>query len=155
MFEFFRKKSDNKICAPMNGICLDITECADTVFSGKAMGDGFMMDSEDDVICSPCDGELKMIFPTGHAFGVAMSNGTEVLVHIGLETVNLKGKHFEILASVNSRVKKGTPIIRVEHNELKKLGYDTSVLVIVTGKESVDKMHLNEAVNTGDVIIGD
>ena len=152
MFDFLKKK-DNTISMPIKGMCLDISECKDKTFSDKLMGDGFMVKPEGDVICSPCDGELAMIFPTKHAFGLKMSNGTEVLVHIGIDTVNLNGQHFEILTSVNKKVKKGTPFIKCDMDKIKESGYDSSVLVIVTGKQDVEKKHLNEMMNVGDIII--
>lgn len=153
MFKLFQRKSDSKICAPLNGRCLDIAECTDIAFSSKTMGDGFIILPSDSVVCSPCDGKLTMIFPTKHAFGVTMDNGNEVLVHIGIDTVNLNGEHFRLLTQVGSRVKKGMPVIDFDCDKLRELGYDTSVLVILTGAEAVEKIHLNEEVYSGDIII--
>lgn len=152
MFDFLKKK-DNTICMPIKGKCLDISECKDKTFSDKLMGDGFMVEPEENIICSPCDGELTMIFPTKHAFGLKMSDGTEVLVHIGIDTVNLNGQYFEALSSVNKKVKKTTPIIKCDMDKIKESGYDPSVLVIMSGRQDVKKKHLNEMMDVGDIII--
>ena len=152
MFDFLKKK-DNTICMPIKGKCLDISECKDKTFSDKLMGDGFMVEPEGNIICSPCDGELTMIFPTKHAFGLKMSGGTEILVHIGIDTVNLNGQYFEALSSVNKKVKKSTPIIKCDIDKIKEAGYDPSVLVIMSGRQDVKKRHLNEMMDVGDIII--
>lgn len=152
MFDFLKKK-DNTICMPIKGKCLDISECKDKTFSDKLMGDGFMVEPEGNIICSPCDGELTMIFPTKHAFGLKMSSGTEILVHIGIDTVNLNGQYFEALSSVNKKVKKSTPIIKCDMDKIKESGYDPSVLVIMSGRQDVKKKHLNEMMDVGDIII--
>lgn len=153
MLGLFRKKADCNIYAPMKGKCLDITESKDKTFADKLMGDGFMIDSKEETVCSPCDGELTMVFPTKHAFGLKMSDGTEILVHIGIDTVNLNGEHFDLLTSPNKKVKKGTPIIKYDIEKIKEKGYDASVLVIVTGKQDLHKNHLNETVTSEDIII--
>ena len=82
-----------------------------------------------------------------------MSDGTEVLVHIGIDTVNLNGQYFEALSSVNKKVKKTTPIIKCDMDKIKESGYDPSVLVIMSGRQDVKKKHLNEMMDVGDIII--
>lgn len=154
MFNLFKKKIDNNIYSPISGKCLDITECSDSAFSSGFMGDGFMIKPTENIVNSPCDGVITMLFPTKHAFGIKMSNGNEILVHVGINTVELDGKYFESLSSVNKKVKKGTPIIKYDLNDIKELGYDTSVLVIISGNEKVSKNHIDEDVAVGDVIIG-
>ena len=94
------------------------------------LGGGFMIMPTDDVVCAPADGKITMIFPTLHAFGMKMNNSQELLVHIGINTVELNGEHFEQLCDVDQNVSKGTPIIRFDYKKVCKLGYDPSVLVI-------------------------
>lgn len=153
MLRMFKKRTDNNIYAPTKGKCLDISECADLAFSGKAMGDGFMVATREDVVCSPCDGNLSMIFPTKHAFGITKDDGEEILVHIGIDTVELNGKHFEKLHAENTRVRKGIPIIRYDNKAIREMGYNTDILVVVTGNPCIAKKHLHEEVKPGDVII--
>ena len=153
LFNFLKKEIDNNIYSPVNGFCVDITKCKDETFSSKLVGDGFAVVSEEDEICSPCDGVVEMIFPTLHAFGIKKENGDEVLVHIGIDTVKLNGKHFKQLCDPQKKVKKGTPIIKFDNQAIKSLGYDTSVMIVVTGKNNLKKNHLDENVSKKDIII--
>lgn len=149
----FHRKTDNALCMPVKGKCMDLSLCTDKAFSEKKLGDGFMVEPQGDTICSPCDGWLTMVFPTKHAFGLRMNDGTEVLVHIGINTVQLGGQHFETLTSAKRKVKKQTPLIRCDIQKIRELGYDPSVLVIVCGKQGIGKQHLNEYRDVGDIII--
>lgn len=156
MLNLFKRnfvKNNNSICMPVNGKCMDISECNDTVFSKKIMGDGFVVESQEGTVCSPCDGTIAMIFPTKHAIGIRMKNGTEILLHIGIDTVNLNGKFFNSLCSLHDNIKIGTPLIKYDINKIKEMGYDSTIIVVVCGEQDVAKLHLNEYRKTGDIII--
>ena len=153
MFNIFKKGNSNDVCSPCDGLCLDITESKDQTFATKLMGDGFLVKPSSDDVCSPVSGTLTMIFPTLHAFGIKMDNGKEVLVHIGIDTVNLKGDGFKSFVNVNSNVKAGQKIISFDREKVASQGYDTSVMVIMVGQESVKKDNLNKEVKIKDVII--
>ena len=116
------------------------------------LGDGFMIMPTDDVVCAPADGKITMIFPTLHAFGMKMNNSQELLVHIGINTVELNGEHFEQLCDVDQNVSKGTPIIRFDYKKVCKIGYDSSVLVIFINRDNVEKMNLCKDVKTEDLM---
>lgn len=152
MFSIFSKKVDNNLYAPVKGKCIDITDVSDAGFSSKIMGDGIAIIPDDNIICSPCDGELKMMFHTGHAFGITMKNGLEILVHIGIDTVNLDGKGFKILKKSNSMVKKGEPIVEIDLDLIKK-EYYPSTMIIITNKKSFEKLKVNAVVDLHDKII--
>lgn len=107
MFGFFKKKTDPAVYAPVKGKCIDITEVNDEGFSSKIMGDGVAVIPEESVIKAPADGKLTMIFETGHAFGMEVDNGLELLLHIGIDTVNEKGNGFKILKKIRRCGKKG------------------------------------------------
>jgi len=96
------------------------------------MGDGIAIELTGNIIVSPAAGTIKMMFPTMHAFGLVLDNGIEILVHVGLDTVELKGKGFKKFVNVNSRVKTGDPIIQIDKNFVEKEGYDTTALMIFT-----------------------
>ncbi|MBQ9154757.1 MAG: PTS glucose transporter subunit IIA, partial [Solobacterium sp.] len=101
MFRLFGKKERGSfIVSPVNGTAIDISMVNDPVFSQKMMGDGiaFELKEEKAVICAPADGVLSVLFPTGHAFGVTADNGAELLVHIGINTVESEGKGFRVLS---------------------------------------------------------
>lgn len=152
LFDFFKK--DNNVYAPIRGKCLDISHCVDKVFASKMIGDGFIIKPKDEIVCSPANGIVSMIFPTAHAFGIIMENGQEILVHIGVNTVELEGKYFEILSSVNQKVKKGIPIIRFDYKKIEELGYDNQVIVALINSTNVVKKHLEDEVTVNDVIVG-
>ena len=86
----------------------------DQVFSTKVMGDGFAIKPTSNVLVSPVDGEVTMLFKTKHACVITMDDGVEVLLHIGMDTVNLAGEGFEALIATGDRVKKGTHLVRFD-----------------------------------------
>jgi len=156
MFDLFkRNKIGDTLCAPVNGRCIDITEVRHSVFSSKMMGDGFAVIPESNVICAPCTGLLSMVFKTGHAFGITTKDNKQILVHIGIETVNLKGKGFKILKKPNGEVKAGEPIIEISKEEIIYEGYDLTTMVIITSKseDEFTKNKINQNVCIGDRII--
>ncbi|EOS30084.1 PTS system, glucose subfamily, IIA component [Lachnospiraceae bacterium 28-4] len=125
---------DNDIVAMADGTMIDVASVSDPVFAGKMMGEStaFCYEGSKVVICAPANGELAVLFPTGHAFGIRMKNGAELLVHIGIGTVNAKGDGFCLLdKKQGDKVRAGEPIVEVS---LKKLSvqYDMSVMLIVT-----------------------
>ena len=125
---------DDAIVAVADGKLIDITTVPDPVFAQKMMGDGvaFKFDADSMTICAPANWNLTVLFPTGHAFGVTMKNGVELLVHIGINTVEANGDGFKVLNfKQGDEVKAGDPIVTVD---FKKLGakYDMSTMLIVT-----------------------
>lgn len=152
MFKLFDKDPDKYIYPPVAGRCIDITEVSDAAFSTKAMGDGIAIIPETDTICSPSNGKLIMVFRTGHAFGIQTDNGLEILIHIGIDTVNLEGKGFTVLKKQNSYVKKGEPIVKVDMESIKK-DYDPTTLVIITNKKAIKKLTIDKEVQMNDKII--
>ncbi len=153
IFNLFKSKVDNNIYSPVEGFCVDIAKCRDGAFASKSMGDGFLVVPDSDVICSPCDGYLKMIFPTNHAFGVICQDGTEVIVHIGIDTVELDGKGFQRIGQVETNIKRNEPIIKVDRKMLAQKGYDISVMTIIVGSNDLHKQNLNQEVGTADIIV--
>ncbi|PJI09087.1 MULTISPECIES: PTS sugar transporter subunit IIA [Clostridium] len=132
------KKSSSDIVAVSNAIMFPIEEVKDQVFSQKLMGDGVAFKLLDNTISSPCDGEITTIFPTGHAFGITRSDGVEILVHIGIDTVNLKGEGFTILSSQGKKIKHGEPVIKLDLDLLKQKNVDLSTMLIITNSNGKD-----------------
>ncbi len=155
LFDRFKKVVDQNIYSPVEGKCIDIVGVNDDVFSGKMMGDGVAVVPKTNVICSPCDGELTMVFPTKHAFGVTMSNGVDVLVHIGIDTVNLNGVGFKAFKSAGNKVKHGEKIIEFDNSYLSKEDLDTTTMVIITNNNNhmFDKIGIEKEVNTFDKVL--
>lgn len=110
---------DEIFISPINGEIHAITDVPDPVFSGKMMGDGFAILPIDGMVVSPVDGVIVNVFPTKHAIGLETFNGLEILIHFGIDTVNLKGEGFETLVSQGDKVAKGQPLLKVDLEFLK------------------------------------
>lgn len=144
MFDFWKKKGtkpaafsvracgDDEIVALAKGRMFPIDEVKDAVFSAKMMGDGVAFELGEDCVCAPANGEINMIFPTGHAFGMTTKEGVELLVHIGIETVALEGAGFKVLVKEGAQVKAGDPVVKVDRAWIKGQGVDLSTMLIVT-----------------------
>ncbi|WP_028044536.1 PTS sugar transporter subunit IIA [Candidatus Stoquefichus massiliensis] len=154
MFQFLKKKTDFNLYAPIKGKCIDIAEVKDKVFASKVMGDGFAVIPDDNVICSPCEGVITMIFPSKHAFGIKMKDGKEILIHIGIDTVQLNGNGFVSFKQVNEHVKIGEPVIQFDKINIESQNYDLTTMVIVTNQSnSMKKQKLGEMVEVKDLIV--
>ena len=134
MFGLFNKQL--KIKAPVNGFCVDLDEVPDEVFSKRMMGDGVAIQPADGLFVAPADGELVMLFKTGHAYGMVLDQKVELLIHIGIDTVELQGEGFEILATQGTRVLAGTPIVRVDLDLIRQKGYDPITPIIITSADT-------------------
>ena len=102
------------VYAPLSGEIIDLTEVPDPVFAEKMMGDGFAIKPSDGLVLSPVKGNVHNTFPSKHALGLVSEAGLEVLIHVGLDTVNLKGQGFEMLVSEGDLVDIGTPLLKVD-----------------------------------------
>lgn len=111
--------NDKTFVVPIDGKILPITEVPDEVFSQKMMGDGFAIEPANGEVVSPVNGVITTVFPTKHAIGITADNGSEILIHFGIDTVNLKGEGLEALVEQGAKVKAGQPILKVNLSEVK------------------------------------
>ena len=118
--------------APVDGELIPLSEVNDPTFSNEILGKGAAIIPNNGKYVSPIKGTVKIIFDTKHAIGLESEDGAEVLIHVGLETVNLNGKYFETLVKEGDKVEIGTPILNVDLDRVKKAGYDTVTPVIIT-----------------------
>ncbi len=136
MFHIFKgdvfKENKFEFVSPIKGKCIPIKDVNDSVFASGVMGDGFAVEPSGNLIVSPVDGEIVMIPSTRHAVGIKTKNGVEILVHIGVDTVNLNGKGFQVLTSVGSRVKAGMPLIQYDAVFMKQNHIDMTTMVVFT-----------------------
>ncbi|MFI3249607.1 MAG: PTS glucose transporter subunit IIA [Eubacteriales bacterium] len=130
----FKKKFSVK--SPVIGTVMDQTQLPDPCFANSLLGETRALTPEDNVICSPINGKLTMIADTSHAFGVADENGAEFLVHIGIDTVNLKGECFKVLAEAGATVKQGQPIIEFDREAAAEKGFNTSVILVLLSSDA-------------------
>lgn len=129
-----------RIHAPFSGKTVPLTEVPDPVFARKMVGDGVAILPESDMLLSPVGGTLTHLFPTGHAAGITTDEGLEILVHIGINTVELKGDGFTVLATPGKRVETGEPIIRIDLEKLQRTAKSMVSPVVVTNMERVAKI---------------
>lgn len=154
MFRLFKKNLDLNIYSPVCGKCIDITNVKDITFSSKMMGDGVAIIPSNNKITAPFDGEIIMMFPTKHAFGIRRSDGIEVLVHIGIDTVNSNGKGFVSYVNTHDKVKKGDLIILFDENQMDDKYDMTTMLILTKGNiESFDKINLEKEVLSEECLL--
>lgn len=137
MFNFF-KKSKFDVISPAEGKLKPITEAADPVFSTKALGDGFALEPENGEVYSPIDGVIEALLPTLHAVGIKAGNGTEILIHIGVDTVELNGEGFQAFVRQGQKVKSGELLIKFDLEAIKTKVPSTDIMVIFSSGESCE-----------------
>lgn len=120
------------ILSPLDGRAVSLKTVSDPVFSSEAMGKGVGIVPSTGQLVSPVDGEVSVVFPTGHAYGLKSENGTEVLIHIGINTVQLNGQHFEPVVEAGTTVHKGQLLGTFEPDKIAEAGYDITTMVLVT-----------------------
>ena len=120
-----------------DGQVIDLADVKDPVFSQKMMGDGFAVEPENGKIYSPVAGTVTSVFPSKHAIGLVTDNGLEVLVHIGLETVSLEGKPFEVHVSEGEKVAAGDLLVTADLEAIKEAGRETSTIVVFTNAAAI------------------
>lgn len=139
--------ADDVFVSPIKGEIKPITDVPDAVFSGKMMGDGFAIVPAEGTVVSPVDGKIVNFFPTKHAIGLLSDSGREILIHFGIDTVNLKGEGFEALVSENDRVQKGQPLLKVDLEHVKNNAKSTITPIVFTNLSEGEKIVINKTGN--------
>ncbi|AYW45960.1 beta-glucoside-specific PTS transporter subunit IIABC [Tetragenococcus koreensis] len=132
------------IASPLDGELKNLTDVEDEVFASGAMGKGIAMMPSKGIIYAPTDAKVSMIFKTGHAIGLITELGTEILIHVGLDTVELEGEGFEKLVNEGDEVLAGQPLIRFEIDKIKQKGYKLDVPIIVTNTGEITEVLITE-----------
>lgn len=145
MFHLFKKKT-SVLFAPIDGKVVSLDNVPDPVFSQRMMGDGVAIETTGDIAYAPADGVITVTIETKHAFGMSLENGMELIVHVGLDTVDAKGEGFEMLVKEHDHVKAGTPIIKINREVLKDRNLITPI--VITNPEVFEfvDMHIGETV---------
>ncbi|WP_122055463.1 beta-glucoside-specific PTS transporter subunit IIABC [Vibrio sp. Evd11] len=123
------------LISPANGELVALEDVNDASFSARLLGDGIAIKPVDGIIKAPCDAVISSVIGSKHAVGMTCDNGAEILIHVGLDTVNLNGQHFESLVSLNQRVKAGEPLIQFDSKAIEKAGYDLTTPFIVLNSD--------------------
>ncbi|MDO4296660.1 MAG: beta-glucoside-specific PTS transporter subunit IIABC [bacterium] len=145
--------TDTVVCSPLSGRVIPMSEVPDKVFSSGMMGAGVAIEPDDNRVYAPFDGELTSIFETKHAIGLTAENGTELLIHVGLDTVELQGKYFELHKQMGDKVKKGDLLLSFDTEEIKKAGYPLVTPVIAVGKEEIQNSAEGKMAKAGEPIM--
>lgn len=132
------------IASPLTGMVKQLSEVKDQVFSSEAMGKGVAIVPEEGKLVSPVNGTIMTAFPTKHAIGIMSDNGVELLIHIGLDTVNLNGEHFKLHVKQGDKVEKGQLLVEFEIEKIKALGYDMTTPVVVTNSPIYSEINVQK-----------
>ena len=117
------------------GKLVKLSEINDKAFSSGALGSGVGIIADNNLVVAPVDGEVVCVFPTKHAFGLKTESGVELLIHIGIDTVELEGKHFTTMVNQGDKVKIGQPLVQVDFDKVKEEGFDPTIIMVVTNTQ--------------------
>lgn len=144
---------DTKIIySPVTGVAKDLSEVNDEAFASRMMGDGVAVTPTDSVIKAPADGEISFVFDTKHAIGFTTDDGVSLIIHVGIDTVKLQGKGFEILKQQGEKVKKGEPIMKIDIDYLKKNAPSLDTPVMCTELKDNERIRV---IKVGEVKAGE
>ncbi|MDD2588674.1 MAG: PTS glucose transporter subunit IIA [Atopobiaceae bacterium] len=141
----------------MEGACVAMSDVPDETFAKCVMGKGVAIRPAKGQVCSPCDGTITMLFETKHAIGIVSDKGAEVLIHIGLDTVEMGGTPFTACVATGDHVKAGDLLIKADLDAIKAAGYDTITPIVVTNTDKYASVDTSAAegsdVKAGDEVI--
>ncbi|MEH7118655.1 glucose-specific PTS transporter subunit IIBC [Neobacillus vireti] len=138
-------RQNEVFAAPLKGEIKPITEVPDQVFAGKMMGDGFAIVPSEGMVVSPVNGKIVNLFPTKHAIGILSDTGREILIHVGIDTVNLKGQGFETLVAENEIIEQGQPLLKFDINYIKEHATSTITPIVFTNLAEGEKVVIEKS----------
>ena len=148
------RETTTELYVPMKGQVLDVEQSADAVFASKALGNGVAINPAEGMVCAPCDGTVSLLFPTKHAVGITSETGVEVLIHIGINTVQLDGQGFEAFVSQGDKVKKGDKLIAADLDLIREKGMNPQTMMILPEGGNLDvTVYPGEQADAGDVAV--
>lgn len=136
--------------APITGITKKLSDIEDKGFASGAMGEGFAIEMQDGKVVAPFSGEVLVCFPTGHAYGLKSNDGKEILIHIGMDTVELDGKGFDVKVQAGQKIKQGDVLVNVDIDYVKSQGKSLVTPIVFTDGRKVELLQENVAVKAGD-----
>lgn len=139
------------LVSPEDGVAMPLSEVKDDVFSSGAMGKGIAIEPSTGILHAPAGGKIIMTFKTGHAIGMKTNDGAEVLMHIGMDTVNLQGKGFKTLVKKDQAVKAGDELVKFDIDAIKKAGYSVTTPIVITNSKDYEDI---KQIATGEVKAG-
>lgn len=164
MFSFLKKKDKNTgsdkivLKACVSGQTMPVEALGDGVFSEKMMGEGIAIKPTGDTVVAPADGKISVVMEdTGHAVGLELSNGTQLLIHVGLDTVNMQGDGFKVYTVPGREVKCGDKLICFDSQKIKAAGYPDTVVFVVAEPGPITKYNFapDAEVTAGESVVGE
>ena len=146
-------KKDGEIYSPIEGDVMDLEKVPDVVFSQKMMGEGIAVTPSSSNVYAPVDGKVSVLFPTGHAIGITADDGLSVIIHIGIDTVELKGEGFSPLIRQGDHVRAGQLIMTIDLKAISKKRNPTTMIVIENSKEYDIENTSNKHVKQGELLL--
>lgn len=137
----------NIILSPIKGEVLPLSQSEDEAFSSESMGKGIVIVPREGKVIAPCDGTVSVLFPTKHAIGIISDSGVEILIHIGINTVNLNGKGFKTYINQGDRIKAGDLLVSFDIDEIKEAHLLTQTMIIITNSNSYETVKSTDAKN--------
>lgn len=146
-------KKSVQLQTPMVGQIISLEQVPDAVFSGKMIGEGFAIDPSEGVVYAPCEGEIVQVFPTKHAIGIRSNEGLEILIHVGIDTVELKGQGFESFVTPGDKISAGQKLLSVDLAFIKDQGKSTITPIVFTDNSQYKSFNiLGDQCENGQVI---
>jgi PTS system glucose-specific IIA component len=136
-----KKQKDILIYSPARGKVVEIDKVPDEVLASRMVGEGIAIIPDNGIIKSPCDGKIIQIFSTNHALGIISEEGLEILIHMGIDTVELKGEGYKRLIEEEQVVKKGDPLMEMDLELIKEKGKEIITPIIITNMEKVKGLY--------------
>lgn len=143
------------LVSPLRGKIVKLSEVKDEAFSSGALGEGVAIEPDEGVLYAPADGTISALFPTGHAVGITTETGLELLIHVGMDTVQLDGRGFRTFVEAGEVVKQGQKLIEFDIKLISEAGYSLETPVLVTNADDFKKVEITEAekVQAGDCLL--
>lgn len=131
------KAADAELYSPMKGEVLPVEQSEDPMFASKMLGDGIAVNPTAGTVYAPCDGTLTLLYETKHALGITCDNGIDLLIHVGIDTVQMNGEGFETFAAQGDRIRKGQKLLTVDLDLVKEKGYSTQTMMILPQADGI------------------
>lgn len=147
MTDIKNNASSSEIYSPLKGKAIKLSSVKDETFASLVLGDGIAIEPEQGLVYAPFNGIVSMVFPTKHAIGLTSDDGVELMIHVGLNTVELNGQYFEALVSDGDKITTGMPLLKFDMAAIKKAGYLLTTPVIVTNSADYSDIHAVDSIS--------
>lgn len=137
------KKEKNSLYRYIDGKIISITEVKDDVFATKTLGDGIAIIPDNNILIAPADGEITIITEAKHALGMKLANNVQIILHIGIDTIEMCGDGFDVLVSRGQNVKKGDILVKFDKEKIEKAGYDQTIVLVITDMGDFTDMEMD------------